>query len=59
MTSKQKIKSIEREEHVLQGTAFQSPFSLNVFEVPPPALEAHVNSLLEVIDHSFALVINS
>ena len=26
-----------------------------MFQVPPPALDADVNSLLEVINHSFAL----
>ena len=52
----QKIKFIEREERVLQGTTFRSRFSQNVFQVPPPALDAHVNSFLEVIDHSFALI---
>ena len=52
----QKIKFIEREERVLQGTTFRSRFSQNVFQVPSPALDAHVNSFLEVIDHSFALI---
>ena len=42
-------------KRVLHGTAFQSRFSQNMFQVPPPALDADVNSLLEVINHSFAL----
>ena len=52
----QKIKWIDWEDYVLQGTTFLSWFSEKVFQVPPPpTLDVDVNSLLEVIDHSFAL----